>query len=64
MSLNAISPDANKDTAFAVLTELRNDPMIDPDPDETTIVGDLGMEEPPGTFSFNVTVKLKHPLKL
>jgi type IV pilus assembly protein PilM len=64
LSLNAISPDANKDTAFTVLTELRNSPMVDPDPAETKFTSDVGNEEPPGTFSFSVTVKLKHPLAL
>ena len=37
----------------------------DPDPEETKIPsGDVGNEEPPGTFTFVVTAKLKRPLKL
>jgi type IV pilus assembly protein PilM len=64
LSLAALSPDANKETAFTVLAELRNSPMIDPDPAETKFTSDIGNEEPPGTFTFSVTVKLKHPLAL
>ncbi|MCE0497805.1 MAG: pilus assembly protein PilM [Methylacidiphilales bacterium] len=64
LSLNALSADANKDTAFTVLTELRKSEMVDPDPNETKFASDVGNEEPPGTFTFSVTVKLKHPLAL
>ena len=64
LSLASVSADANKDTAFTVLTELRNSPMVDPDPAETKFTSDVGNEEPPGTFTFSVTVKLKHPLAL
>jgi hypothetical protein len=61
ISLTSVSPDANKDTAFAVLNEFKADPMFSPD---TEFSCDLGNPEPPGTFTFCITVKLKQPLKL
>jgi len=65
VSWTAVSPDANKATAIAVVDELRNSPMFDPSPDETKIPsGDVGNEEPPGTFTFVVVAKLKRPLRL
>ncbi len=65
VSWTAVSPDANKATAIAVVDELRNSPLFDPSPDETKIPsGDVGNEEPPGTFTFVVVAKLKRPLKL
>ncbi len=64
MSLSAVSPDANKDVLFAVVDELRASPLFDPDPKETRPVGDIGAEEPPGTFTFGVEVRLKRPMKL
>lgn len=62
VSLSAYQPEANKETAFAVLNELKASPMFDAK--ETQFEGAMGNEEPPGTFTFGVTVKLKHPLKL
>ncbi|MEY2427324.1 MAG: type pilus assembly protein PilM [Verrucomicrobiota bacterium] len=65
VSWTAISPDANKATAIAVVDELRSSPMFDSSPDETRIPsGDVGNEEPPGTFTFVVVAKLKRPLRL
>lgn len=64
VSLSSVSPDANKDVLFAVVDALRNSPMFDPDPKETRPVGDIGAEEPPGTFTFGVEVRLKRPMKL
>jgi len=64
VSLSAVSPDANKDVLFAVVDELRASPLFDPDPKETRPVGDIGAEEPPGTFTFGVEVRLKRPMKL
>jgi type IV pilus assembly protein PilM len=65
VSWKEISPDANKATAIAVVDELRSSPMFDPSPDETRIPsGDVGNEEPPGTFTFVVVAKLKRPLHL
>ena len=65
VSWTAVSPDANKATAIAVVDELRNSPLFDPSPEETKIPsGDVGNEEPPGTFTFIVIAKLKRPLRL
>jgi hypothetical protein len=60
----SISPEANKETAFAVLAELRNSPYFDPSPTETKFNGDISVEEPPGTFTFGIIARLKRPLKL
>ena len=64
ISLNSVNPSANKDTSYLVLTELKSSPLFDPDPEETRFSGNIGNEEPPGTFTFGVTVRLKRPLKL
>ena len=62
ISLTKFSPSANTETAFAVLNELRNCPMFDAK--ETEFSGNISPDEPPGTFTFPVTIKLKRPLKL
>lgn len=65
ISLTSVQPDANTAIAYAVLDEIKNDPYFDPDKDETKFTsGEIGKEEPPGTFTFDVTVRLKRPLKL
>jgi type IV pilus assembly protein PilM len=64
VSLNSVSPDANIRTASAVLSEIKNCEAVDPDEAETMFVGNLGAEEPPGTFTFGVRVRLKRPMKL
>jgi len=63
-SLSAVQADANKQIAFAVLGELQNSQLFDPDPDETKFSGSIGNEEAPGTFTFGVTLRLKRPVKL
>ena len=55
-------PDANKALAYAVVDEIAGSPLFEPA--ETKLFGTIGEEQPPGTFTFNVTVKLKRPLKL
>jgi type IV pilus assembly protein PilM len=62
ISLTKSSPSANTETAFAVLNELRNSPLFDPK--ETEFSGNISPDEPPGTFTFPVSIKLKRPLKL
>ena len=62
ISQTSVSPDANKETAFALLNELKNSPMFDAE--ETKFAGDIGSDELPGTFTFVVNIKLKRPLKL
>lgn len=69
VSLSNIKPDANKEIAFAVLTEIRNSPLFDPDGQETKFVVNadgrqISDEEAPGTFTFGVVARLKRPLKL
>jgi type IV pilus assembly protein PilM len=64
LSLTSLDSAANKETAYSVLGALRNSAFVDPDPDETKLSGELGLEEPPGTFTFTIIVRLKHPLSL
>jgi type IV pilus assembly protein PilM len=64
VSLNAASPEANKTIAYSVLDEIKASPIFESDPKETRFSGNIGNEEPPGTFTFGVTVKLKRPIKL
>ena len=61
VSLTAVTPSANTDIAFALLTELKANPLFIPE--QTQFIGNIGQDEPPGTFTFAVTVKLKNPLK-
>ena len=62
ISATSISPEANKQTAFQVLDEIKTSSFFDPT--NTVFNGDIGQDEPPGTFTFKVTARLKHPLKL
>ena len=62
VSLTSVQPEANKKMAFAVLTELQNSPLFDHD--QTQFVGTISADEPPGTFTFPVTLAIKRPLKL
>jgi hypothetical protein len=66
VSLTAVSgqPEANKETAYAVLSEIRGSPPFDPNPQETRFVTDPTPDEPPGTFTFTLVAKLKRPLKI
>ncbi len=64
ISQTSVSPDANKETAYALLNELKSNPMFDGP--ETKFPGGIGIGdvEPPGTFTFAINIKLKRPLKL
>jgi type IV pilus assembly protein PilM len=62
VSLASISPSADTETAFAVLNELKSSPMCDAE--FTTFSGNISSVEPPGTFTFPITITLKRPLKL
>lgn len=64
VSLSAVGPEANKAVLFTVLDEIKASPAFDPDPAETKPSGNIGNDEPPGTFTFAVDVKLKRPMKL
>ena len=61
VSLMAVQPEANKEIVYSVLNELKSSPLFDPA--STTDNGSIGPEEPPGTFTFVITVGLKRPLK-
>jgi len=62
ISLTKASAAANTELAFAVRDELRNSSKFDPK--ETEFAGNISPDEPPGTFTFPITIKLKRPLKL
>jgi type IV pilus assembly protein PilM len=66
VSLTTVSgqPEANKETAYAVLEQIRQSPPFDSNPQETKFSVDPSGDEPPGTFTFSVVARLKHPLKL
>jgi hypothetical protein len=63
VSWKSLFPEANKETAYNVLNELRASPLFDPDPQATRFVGEISEEEAPGTFTFQIAAKLKRPLK-
>jgi len=64
VSLTRVSnkPEANKDLAYSVVEEIKKSPFFDTD--QTRFASDPGPDEPPGTFTFGVTIGLKKPLKL
>lgn len=62
VNLSQISPSANIDVAFAVESELKASPLLDPA--ATKLRGEIMVDDPSGTFAFAVTVVLKKPLKL
>lgn len=62
VSLTQASPNANSDIAFAVEDEIKHSRLFDPA--ATHLSPNLSPDEPPGTFTFVVEVKLKKPLKL
>ena len=57
-------PEANKETAYTVLDEIRNSPVFDPDPQETKVSEDPSGDEEPGTFTWSIVARLKHPIKI
>lgn len=61
ISLSHVGAAANKDVLFSVVEELKASPLFDKD---TKPSGSIGNDEPPGTFTFTVNVKLKKPIKL
>jgi hypothetical protein len=62
VTLASVSASANSELGYAVLNELRNDPMFVRE--ETDFIGGLTADEAPGVFTFRMTVKLRKPLKL
>ena len=63
VSLSGVSPEANKEIVYSMLNEIKSSPLFDPDWTDPDGKG-LGSEEPPGTFTFGITVGLKRPFKL
>jgi len=55
-------PSANTDIAYAVESALQQSPFFDKD--ETHLAGNIDPGDVTGTFTFGVSVKLKHPIKL
>jgi hypothetical protein len=65
VTLANVSASANNELAFAVRNELQNDPMfVKEETDFTAQAAQISADEPPGVFTFRMTVKLKRPLKL
>jgi cell division ATPase FtsA len=63
LNLKKFSPTANNDLAYAVEKELQESPLFDRK--ETKLSGDIeSVDETAITFSFGVTLKFKHPMKL
>jgi hypothetical protein len=63
VDLTAVAPAANNQIAYAVEQALKKQPDLF-DPAGTALSGTLGVDEGKYTFTFEVTVKLKRPLKL
>jgi type IV pilus assembly protein PilM len=63
ISLSGVSPEANKEVVYSMLNEIKSSPLFDPDWTDPDGKG-VGAEEPPGTFTFGITVGLKRPFKL
>ena len=57
ISGTSVSPAANKNIAFQVLDEIKSSTYFDAT--NTIFNGEIGADEPPGTFTFKVTAKLK-----
>ena len=64
LNLKKYDPSANDKLAFAVQEELRASPLCDKE--GTKLSGDIEQVDATNsvTFSFGVTLKLKHPMKL
>jgi type IV pilus assembly protein PilM len=63
ISLSSTSPEANKEIVYSMLNQIKSNPLFDPDWTDHDGKG-IGAEEPPGTFTFGITVGLKQPFKL
>ena len=69
VSLVNVNASANNTIVFSFIDELKNSPLTFVDAKDakepgTRFDGELGAEEPPGTFTFKVIWKLRNPLKL
>jgi type IV pilus assembly protein PilM len=58
-----VDPSANnKDIAYVVRDQIAASPMVDPDPKNTQLVGEISPDDANGTFTFTVNVALAKPL--
>jgi hypothetical protein len=57
VSLDHLSPNANFDMAFAVQSELKNSPLLNPD--QTRLKGQITPDETNFTFSFSMSLSRK-----
>lgn len=62
ISRTAVQAEANKQTAYQILDEMKSSPYFEPT--NTAFSTEISPDEPPGTFWFGITNTLKHPLKL
>lgn len=62
VSLSKNDPSANNKLAFAFLDDLRRSPVVDAQ--GTQLGAQIVEDEPTSTFSFEITLALKRPLKL
>lgn len=60
-SLSSAGPDANKSVLYSVVDEIKASPVFHED---TKPTGNIGADEPPGTFAFTLNVKLRNPVSL
>jgi type IV pilus assembly protein PilM len=63
VSLTWVSAEANKEIFYQVLSEIKNSSLVDAENTKDDGKG-VSNEEPPGTFTFGISVALKNPLKL
>lgn len=62
VSLTAIDSGANTALAFALESALRSSELFDPQ--ATSLQGQIGADEPNGTYTFGLNLVLKNPLEL
>jgi hypothetical protein len=60
VSLNSVDSSANTEIAYAVETEIKNSPLVDPK--ATQLSANISADDPNGTFTFTVNVALRNPL--
>jgi type IV pilus assembly protein PilM len=60
VSLTSVDPSANSEIAFAVESEIKNSPVIDPK--ATQLVGQITPDDANGTFTFTMSVTPLTPL--
>ena len=61
VNLTKVDPSANSVIAYAVESEIKNCPLVDPK--STQLTGQMATDEASGTFTFTVNVALLNPMK-